>query len=105
MGLYANQLLYPQSVDVSRVKGIRAKHKPYPDNANLHLDDMVLGDDSHIILDSGLHWVDGDITALDNTAIERLSEKNVTFECEKLIIHSELYEKYSYRANFEINTD
>ena len=94
-GMYANMVFHPESVDLSSVKGITATRKAYPDNAELYMDDITLGADSHIILKSALHWVYGDITALDGGALGKLREKNTTFQCKKLIIHTGLYEKFS----------
>jgi len=95
-GLYAKELLHPQSVDLSAIKGITAlKRTAYPDDAKLHLGDMTLSDDSHIVLTGGLYWVSGEITALDEEALMKLQSKGTSFQCRKLIIYSSLYEKYN----------
>jgi len=93
-GLFANMVFHPETIDLSAVKGITATCKAYPDNAERYMDDMTLGIESHIILKSAQYWVYGDVTALDGGALGKLRDKNITFQCKKLIIHTGLYEKY-----------
>ena len=92
-GLYAKNIFHPESVVLTGVKGLIGKCRAYPSEAVLHLDSMTLGEDSHILLESGLHWVFGNITALDSEVLSRLSDKNVSFICNELTTTKELYEQ------------
>jgi hypothetical protein len=93
-GLYANTVFHPDSVDLHTIKGITAARKVYPEGAKLHMSRLVLGADSFITLESGLHWVNGGITALDGDVLTKLHEKSARFECKKLIIYTELFDKF-----------
>jgi len=94
-GLYAHNLFCPESVSLPAVMGITANRVVYPDGAKLTFADTTLGEDSPIILEGGaLHWVHGEITALDGNALEKLRLKNIAFHCKRLTIYAGLYEKY-----------
>jgi len=95
-GIYANRIFHPDSVDLNAVKGITASRRIiYPEKAKLHLSGITLGDDAHIVLESTHHWVHGNVTALESSALEKLMLKGVSFQCRKLIIRAGLYEKFS----------
>ena len=101
-GIYATAVYYPQSVDLNVIKNIStSKRINYPDDAILYLDSMILNDESAMTLSTGLYWVDAKITALENDALEKLHSKGTTFNCNKLIIKTGLYEKYNdmFKAN------
>ena len=100
-GLYAATLFYPESVDLSHVKGITAPERAvYPNGAKLRIGDMTLGDDAHILLEENtLHWVHGKLTVLDEDAVKKLHERKTMFHCKRLIIHNGLFERY--REMFE----
>jgi len=93
-GLYANTVFHPDSVQLHTIKGITATRKAYPAGATLHMNSIALGADSYITLESGIHFVNGSITALDGGSLSALREKNASFQCEKLIIYAGLYDKY-----------
>lgn len=100
-GLYAECVLHPQSVNLDSVKGIISSSRVvYTDGAKLHIGDMTLSDDSHIVLNSNtLYWVHGNINALDGNEIEKLQRKSITFHCGCLTTYNSVYEKYSGMFN------
>jgi hypothetical protein len=94
-GLYAQTIFHPESINLSVIPGVKYSRRAiFADGAKLHLGDMTLGDDSHILITNGLYWVSGSITALDDSALEKLRSNSVTFKCGDLFIYTGLYEKY-----------
>jgi hypothetical protein len=94
-GLYAQTIFHPESVNLSAITGIKySRRVVFTDGARLHLGDKTLGDDSHIVLTSGLYWVSGSITALDDVVLDKLRSNSTTFKCGDLFIYTGLYEKY-----------
>ena len=97
-GLYTTGCIFhPQSVNLNSVKGIISSGRvAYADGAKLHLKDMTLNDDSYNILKKDtLHWVHGNINALDGDVIEKIRQKSVSFRCNRLTTYNSLYEEYS----------
>ena len=94
-GLYANTIFNPESVDLNTVKGITSiRRVHYPDGAKLLLKSITLDEETVFTMDKPAYFVDGTITALDSNSLGILSQKEVSFICNKLIIHTSHYEKY-----------
>jgi hypothetical protein len=102
-GLYAKCIFHPESVDLSAVKGVVSSNKvAYATDAKLCIGDMTLNEDSYITLnDDTLYWIHGTIKALDENALVKIQQKNITFHCKGLTIYNGLYEKY--RDMFQAN--
>jgi len=95
-GLYADRIFHPESVSLGAVKGITASRRiAYPDGAKLHLSGLTLGGETPAAQEGRLNWVNGNITALDGGELEKLREKEASFQCRKLIIRTSLFEKYA----------
>lgn len=94
-GLYADTVYHPKSVNLSGVKGVTASRRViYKDGAKLHFKSMEIDENSHIVLDSSFHWVDGRVRALNEAALGKLHQKGVSFRCDSLVIYNGLYDKF-----------
>lgn len=97
-GLYANRIFYPQSLDLSSLKGIVAANRiAYEDDAVLWLKNMILDENMIPSLEKEtLYWVHGSISALKREVLEEISQKSISFHCKSLTIYQSLFEEYSH---------
>jgi hypothetical protein len=88
-------LYYPESSDIACFARVKGKTCAYPDNAH-----PVLGDsDPETLLaetPEGIKhiWVSGKVTALDETALARAREQNLTITCQSLYTYESFNSTY-----------